>query len=67
MVEERVPKKDKFYGEQDEHGVDVSLLRYMLQLSPLERLKVMEKHAGDMAALHEYGRKHREAKSRSNR
>ena len=55
------------FGEHDEAGVDLSLLRYMLRLSPLERLRVMEKHARDMATLHEYGRKHREAQPRSNR
>ena len=56
MVEERVPKQRSFYGEQDDSGVDISLLQYMLRLSPRERLKVMEKHAKDVATLHEYGR-----------
>ena len=76
MVQERKQNADaselkgsaeRDFGEHDESGVDVSLLRYMLQLTPLERLKVMEKHARDMATLHEYGRKHRETESRSNR
>jgi hypothetical protein len=51
------------YGEQDENGVDLSLLRYMLRLSPLERLRVMERHARDTQLLNEYGRRAREAPS----
>jgi hypothetical protein len=49
------------YGEYDENGVDLSLLRYLLQLSPLERLRRMEQHARDTLILYEYGRRHREA------
>ena len=49
------------YGEQDENGVDVSLIRYMLSLSPLERLRVMERHAQDTLLLLEYGRRARDA------
>ena len=56
-----------FYGEYDDNGVDVSLLRYVLSLSPLQRLKVMEKSARDTRILHEYGRKHREPKPPQNR
>lgn len=52
----------EFYGEYDENGVDLSLLRYMLSLSPLQRLEVMEKCARDTRILYECGRKHREAK-----
>lgn len=50
------------YGEYDENGVDLSLLRYMLSLSPFQRLEVMEKCARDTGILYECGRKHREAK-----
>jgi hypothetical protein len=49
------------HGEQDENGVDVSLIRHMLSLSPLERLRVMERHARDTLLLMEYGRRAREA------
>jgi hypothetical protein len=49
------------YGEQDESGVDLSLLRYMLRLSPLERLQQMDRHARDTQVLMEYGRRHRQA------
>ena len=50
-----------FCGEYDESGVDLSLLRYMLSLSPLQRLLVVEKCARDTRILYECGRKHREA------
>jgi hypothetical protein len=56
-----------FYGEYDENGVDLSLLRWMLGLSPLERLQVMERAARDTQILNEYGRRHREASSAANR
>ena len=52
-----------FCGEYNEDGVDLSLLRHMLSLSPLERLQVMEQHARDTLILYEYGRKHREAEA----
>jgi hypothetical protein len=55
------------YPEQDENGVDLSLLRYMLQLPPLERLRLMERKAREMLILHEHGRRHREAQSARNR
>ena len=56
-----------FYGEYDENGVDLSLLRWMLRLSPLERLQVMERAARDTQILNEYGRRNREASSVANR
>jgi hypothetical protein len=55
------------YGEYDEAGVDLSLLRYMLGLSPLERLIRMEQHARDTLTLYEYGQRHREAKTSRDR
>jgi hypothetical protein len=48
------------YGEYDENGVDLSLLRYLLSLSPLERLRLMERHARDTQVLNDYGRQYRE-------
>jgi hypothetical protein len=57
-------RSDKlWYGEYDENGVDLSLLRLTLSLTPSERLKLMDKHARDTLKLLEYGRRHREAKS----
>ena len=61
------PPQEDFYGEYDENGVDLSLLRYMLRLSPVDRLKVMDKHARDTQMLYDYGRRHREAKTAPDR
>jgi hypothetical protein len=61
------PPMSHFYGEYDEHGVDLSLLRYMLRLSPLERLKLMEQHAREVQILYEYGQRHRKAQAAPNR
>ncbi len=54
-------------GEYDESGVDLTLLRWMIGLSPRQRLVIMEQHARDTERLLEYGRRHREAKARSGR
>lgn len=51
------------FGEYDSRGVDVSLLRWMLRLSPLERLVKMEQHAQETQILLAYGRRHREAQA----
>jgi hypothetical protein len=61
------PPRADDYGEQDASGVDVSLLRYMLSLSPIERLRVMERHAQDTLQLMEYGRRAREASTAGHR
>ena len=50
-----------YYGDYSENGVDLSILRDNLKLTPLERLIRMERHARDIQVLLEYGRKHREA------
>jgi hypothetical protein len=63
---EKPPRADD-YGEQAENGVDVSLIRYMLSLSPLERLRAMERHARDTLLLMEYGRRAREAATAARR
>ena len=55
------------FPEHDEAGVDLSLLRSILRLTPLERLKRMEQAARDARALNEYGRRHREAGARPDR
>ena len=57
----------KNYGDYDESGVDLSLIRYVLQLSPLNRLKLMERRARETQALNEYGRRHIETGVNSNR
>ena len=55
------------YGDYDDNGVDLSLLRHMLGLSPLERLILMEQQARETRILHEYGRRHREAQAAADR
>ena len=55
------------YGEQNAGGVDLSLIRYMLSLSPLERLRAMERHARDTLLLMEYGRRARKATTADHR
>jgi len=50
------------YGEQDENGVDLSLIRYMLSLTPQERADRMSKACRDGYWLYEYGRRQREAR-----
>ena len=44
------------YGEQDENGVDLSILRESLRLTPYERLKRGESGRLSAIALREYGR-----------
>jgi hypothetical protein len=48
------------YGDQDENGVDLSLIRWLLAKTPLERLQIMERAARDTRKLNEYGRQLRE-------
>lgn len=61
------PPGVNYYGEQDAAGVDLSILRQILQLSPLERLRLMERHARETKILNEYGRRQRQAQSAGNR
>ncbi|MHC4179661.1 MAG: hypothetical protein ACYSWU_19285 [Planctomycetota bacterium] len=67
------PQKDsssgeaEFQGPYDDSGVDLSLIRSMLALSPLERLKLMERNARQTRVLNEYGRQHRQARADSSR
>jgi hypothetical protein len=39
------------YGDYDENGVDLSLIRWMLSLTPTERLQWMERCARDVEVL----------------
>ncbi len=54
-------------GIYDESGVDLSLIRFVLSLSPLERLKYMERRARETRILNEYARQHRQAGDRADR
>jgi hypothetical protein len=55
------------FPEQDDSGVDLSLLRSVLALSPLERLRLMERRARETRILNEYGRRLRQAGPRPGR
>jgi hypothetical protein len=52
------------YGEQDENGVDLSLIRQNLELSPKERLLRGDRARRGALQLLEYGRNQRERKRR---
>lgn len=45
-----------WYGEQDENGVDLSLIRELLKLSPEERLRRSDQACQDVLRLQQYGR-----------
>jgi hypothetical protein len=45
-----------WYGEQDENGVDLSLIREILKLTPTERIRRADKARLDALRLREYGR-----------
>jgi hypothetical protein len=51
------------YGEQDENGVDLSLIRMNLRLTPAERLRRGDKARRDALRLLEYGRRSREKRT----
>lgn len=48
-----------WYGEQNAAGVDLSLIRERLRLSPIERLRRMEQHAQEVLRLMEHGKRAR--------
>jgi hypothetical protein len=56
-----------WYGEQDENGIDLSLIRENLKLSPLERIRRGENAMDEALMLLEYGRRHREKQIRATR
>ena len=51
------------YGEQDENGTDLSLIRRLLALTPEERLLIADRARRDALQVLEYGRKHREKRA----
>ena len=56
-----------YYGEQDENGIDLSLIRENLRLTPLERIRKADAARRQALRLLEYGRRHREHTIRANR
>jgi len=57
---------DLDYGEQDENGVDLTLIRYMLSLTPTQRLRMNDEYARGTLRLMEIGRQNREKQARNN-
>lgn len=51
------------YGEQDENGVDLSLIRDNLRRTPAERVRQADKARRDYLRLREYGRRNREKRA----
>jgi hypothetical protein len=56
-----------YYGEQDENGIDLSLIRENLKLTPLERIRRGDLARRQALRLLEYGRRHRENAIREHR
>jgi hypothetical protein len=56
-----------WYGEQDENGVDLSLIRENLKLSPEERLIRGDRARYSTLTLMEHGRRHREENAQAKR
>lgn len=57
----------KWYGEQDENGVDLSLIRSNLKLTPKERLLRADQGWRDALELLEYARRHAQKQAAKNR
>ena len=52
-----------YYGEQDENGVDLSLIRENLRRSPTERVRRGDQARRDTLRLLDYGRRNREERA----
>jgi hypothetical protein len=51
------------YGEQDDNGIDLSLIRYQLRLTPLERSEANYHGALQFLELRQYARRNWQAES----
>ncbi len=62
-LKEQEPRSDfgapTWYGDQDENGVDLSLIRELLKLTPIERLRRMDKATSDAIRLRQHGKESR--------
>ncbi len=61
------PQDPLDYGEQDENGIDLSLIRENLRLTPLERIRKADAARRQALRLLEHGRRHREDTLRADR
>lgn len=60
-----VNAREFFARVQDENGVDLTQVREMLRLSPIERLRRAERMREESLRLVEIGRRHRERRKNS--
>jgi len=67
ILEKYAPSDRLWYGEQDENGVDLSLIRENLKLSPKERLLRGDRARRSALRLLEYGRRQRESETKRKR
>ena len=54
------------HGDQDENGIDLSLIRENLKLTPLERIRLGDTARRQALRLQAYGRQHRQNALRDN-
>ncbi|MCH8052712.1 MAG: hypothetical protein IH895_01500 [Planctomycetes bacterium] len=67
-ADDPTPQPDPLdYGEQDENGIDLSLIRENLRLTPLERIRKADAARRQALRLLEHGRRHREDTFREDR
>jgi hypothetical protein len=60
ILEKYAPSDPLWYGEQDENGVDLSLIRSNLNVTPKERLLRGDRARRSALRLMEIGRRQRE-------
>ena len=65
LLEKYCPSDPLWYGEQDENGTDLSLIRYNLSLPPEERLLQGDRACDSALQLMEYARRQRECGAES--
>ena len=58
-----IKTREFFARTQDKHGVDRTQIREMLRLSPIERLRAVERAWLESRRLQELGRRHRERRA----
>ncbi len=56
-----------WYGEQDENGIDLSLIRENLRLTPLERIRKGDRARRQALRLREYAERFRKERVRTDR
>ena len=51
------------YGEQDENGTDLSLIRWLLRLSPVERVRMADGARREVLKMREHVRRERKERA----